>query len=71
MIIQTGDNTFTATNNRGTSWTVRPYHGSWLVESDNAAVRAYRTSGAKVYPSLRAIEEKIKAFRGISQLVEA
>lgn len=70
-IIQTGEKTFTTTNGKGTSLTLKWNErlGWWEVMSDNAAVRAYRSLGVKIFRSLNEVEAKYKTFRGISALI--
>jgi hypothetical protein len=72
-IIQTGEKTFTTDNGRGTTMTLRfnDVCGYWQVMSDNAARRAYRTLGVKIFNSLADVEQAYKTFRGISALVGA
>jgi len=70
-IIQTGEKTFTTTNGKGTSLTLKWNESLewWEVMSNNAAVRAYRTLGIKIFRSLNDVEQKYKTFRGISALI--
>ena len=71
-IIQTAEKTFTTSNGRGTTMTLsyNEVSGYWQVTSDNAAVRAYRTLGVKVFWSLKEVEQKYKTWRGVSALIE-
>jgi hypothetical protein len=72
-IIQTGEKTFITDNGRGTTMTLsfNEVCGYWQVMSDNAARRAYRTLGVKIFRSLAEVEQAYKAWRGISALVGA
>lgn len=70
-IIQTGEMTFTTDNGKGTTLQLR-YNanvGYWEVQAMNAAVRAYRTLGVKVFWTLAEVEARYKTFRGIGKLV--
>ena len=70
-IIQTATDTYTADTGRGTSLTlVKKSGGWWEVHSMNAAVRAYRSLGVKVFWSLEDIERAYKTFRGIAALIQ-
>lgn len=69
-IIQTADNTYTASNGKGTELKlVKMEAGYWQVWAMNAAVRAYRTPGVKIFWHLSEIEKAYKTFRGISALL--
>lgn len=69
-ITQTAENTYTAENGRGTTLTLTKKDGGyWEVWAMNAAVRAYRTPGVKIFWSLADIEKAYKTFRGISALI--
>lgn len=65
------ETTFTAENGKGTELTlVKSDVGYWTVIASNAATRAYRTLGAKVFWSLAEVEAKYKTFRGLEALIE-
>ena len=72
-ILQTAENTFTADNGRGTVMTLsyNEVCGYWQVMSTNAAVRAYRSLGVKVFRSLAEVEAAYKTWRGICALANA
>lgn len=68
MIQMINETTYKA-RNRGTEWTlIRGQHG-WTVYADNAQTRAWRFSCPKIFDSLEQVEQKYKAFRGISQIL--
>jgi hypothetical protein len=70
-IIQTSENTYSADNGRGTSLTiVKKGGGWWEVHSANAATRAWRSLGVKVFWELADIEKAYKTFRGIAALIQ-
>lgn len=73
VIIQTGEKTYSTTNGRGTSMTLSYNHiiGHWQVVSDNAAVRAYRAGGCKIFRTLPEVEAAYKTWRGISALISS
>lgn len=70
-IIQTGENTFTTDNSKGTKLTLKlnAKIGYWEVWAENAAVSAYRSLGVKCFWKLSEVEAKYKTFRGISALI--
>ena len=72
-IIQTGEKTFTASNGKGTLMTLSYNEavGYWQMMSDNAAVRAYRSMGVKIFWNLADVERAYKTWRGISALITA
>jgi len=72
MIIQTAERTFTTTNRTGTTLTLKwnDRLGWWEVFADNAAVRAYRTLGLKIFRRLSDVEARYKAFRGVAALID-
>lgn len=42
--------------------------GRWEMHTDNAASRAWRTLGIKIFNSLEEVERSYKSWRGVSQL---
>ena len=70
-ILQIAEKTFTTSNGRGTTMTLQWNEtcGYWQMMSDNAAVRAYRTLGVKVFRTLAEVETAYKTWRGVSQLI--
>ena len=70
FITQTAENTFVANNGRGTELQLRKRDGGyWEVMAHNAATRAYRTLGVKIFWSLDEIEKNYKTFRGLAALI--
>jgi hypothetical protein len=70
-IIQTGEKTFTTDNGKGTTLTLKwnTRLDRWEVFADNAAVRAYRSLGVKIFATLADVETRYKTFRGVSALI--
>lgn len=69
-ITQTAENTYTANNGRGTELTITKKDGGyWEVMAQNAATRAYRTLGVKIFWTLADIEKSYKTFRGLAALI--
>jgi hypothetical protein len=48
---------------------IRKDGGYWEVMAQNAATRAYRTLGVKIFWSLDDVEKSYKTFRGLSALI--
>lgn len=70
FVQQINETTYTASNGTGTELTlVKKDGGYWEVWAQNAATRAYRTLGVKIFWSLADIEKNYKTFRGISALI--
>lgn len=69
-IIQTAENTYTANNGRGTELMITKKDGGyWEVMAQNAATRAYRSLGVKIFWTLADIEKSYKTFRGLAALI--
>lgn len=69
-IQQINETTYTANNGKGTELTlVRKDGGYWEVMAQNAATRAYRTLGIKIFWSLAEVEKSYKTFRGLASLI--
>lgn len=69
-IIQTADNTYTASNGKGTELMLTKKDGGyWEVMAQNAATRAYRTLGVKIFWTLDEVEKSYKTFRGLASLI--
>lgn len=69
-IQQINETTYTANNGKGTELTlIKSEAGYWTVYASNAATRAWRTAGLKVFWSLKEAEAKYKTFRGLASLI--
>lgn len=68
VITMVNENKFTLLS-RGHEMTLIKNKWGWEMFTENAATRAYRTLGVKLFDSLEEVESHYKSWKGISQLV--